>query len=263
MPKTTRQELSDTDRAFDYSHVANAARVAVYDDMLMPPHVIEVPPAPTVEFIESLAVCINEQKNQLGGKIPYNAIREVAENFIHAQFNEVVVSILDGGNTIRFCDQGPGIADKHKAQQPGFSSATEDMKSFIKGVGSGLPMVKEYLNLTHGTLVIEDNIEHGAAVTISLANTNSLAALHPRPTKDQLPTKPVAHPILSERERQIMELFRDEQELGVTEIVNLTGISGSTVHLDLTHLEEYGLLERGNKKKRTPTEQGLSFLSSC
>ena len=101
--------------SFDYSYVTQTARVAVYDDPKMAPRVIEVKPAPTQEFIENLAVCINEQRLSLGGEIPYSAIREVAENFIHAQFSEIVVSVLDNGNTIRFCDQGPGIIDKKKA----------------------------------------------------------------------------------------------------------------------------------------------------
>ena len=116
------QEDADTVSS-DYSYVNATARVAVYDDMKMPPHIIEIKPAPTADFIEHLATCINDEKLKLGGKIPYGAIREVAENFIHARFTEVVVSILDGGNTIRFCDQGPGIESKDKATLPGFTSA--------------------------------------------------------------------------------------------------------------------------------------------
>ena len=42
-------------------------------------------------------------------------IREIVENFIHAHFVEPIISILDGGNTIRFADQGPGIEDKERA----------------------------------------------------------------------------------------------------------------------------------------------------
>ena len=86
---------------FDYSYVPTTARVAVYDDMKMAPRIFEIEPAPTPEFIEHLASTIDEQKNLLGGKIPYTAIREVTENFIHAQFSEIVVSLLDNGNTIR------------------------------------------------------------------------------------------------------------------------------------------------------------------
>ena len=93
---------------------------------------------------------------------PYTVIREVSENFIHARFAEIIVSILDEGNTIRFADQGPGIMMKDKAQLPGFTSAIEPMKHYIRGVGSGLPIVKEYLDFSHGTISIEDNLGTGA-----------------------------------------------------------------------------------------------------
>ena len=73
----------------DYSFVQSISRVDVYDDMRMPPRVLEIQPAPTAEYIEKLSDVIDEQKRRLGGSIPYTAIREVAENFIHAHFNEL------------------------------------------------------------------------------------------------------------------------------------------------------------------------------
>jgi predicted transcriptional regulator len=42
------------------------------------------------------------------------------------------------------------------------------MKHYIRGVGSGLPLVKEYLDLSHGNITIEDNLNSGAVVTLSL-----------------------------------------------------------------------------------------------
>ncbi|MFR4803800.1 MAG: ATP-binding protein [Eggerthellaceae bacterium] len=153
---------------FDYTHVHAVARIALYDDLRSAPRVTEIHPAPTAEFIESLASKIYEQAKNAGGTIPYTVIREVSENFIHARFAEATVSILDEGNTIRFADQGPGIPYKDPAQIPGFTSAVEPMKHYIRGVGSGLPIVKEYLDFSHGTITIEDNLGTGAVVTISL-----------------------------------------------------------------------------------------------
>ena len=153
---------------FDYTHVHAVARIALYDDLRSAPRVTEIHPAPTAEFIESLASKIYEQAKNAGGTIPYTVIREVSENFIHARFAEATVSILDDGNTIRFADQGPGIPYKDQAQIPGFTSAVEPMKHYIRGVGSGLPIVKEYLDFSHGTISIEDNLGTGAVVTISL-----------------------------------------------------------------------------------------------
>lgn len=158
---------------YDYAHVDSIARIALYDDLKSAPRVTEINPAPTADYIENLASSIYEQAKLSGGTIPYTVIREVSENFIHAQFAEVTVSILDGGNTIRFADQGPGIFQKDKAQLPGFSSAVESMKHYIRGVGSGLPIVKEYLDFSHGTITIEDNLGTGSVVTISLQPSES------------------------------------------------------------------------------------------
>lgn len=152
----------------DYAYVSSTARIALYDDLLSAPRVTEIAPAPTADYIENLASSVYEQAKASGGTIPYTVIREVSENFIHARFAEVTVSILDGGNTIRFADQGPGIRQKEKAQLPGFTSAVEPMKRYIRGVGSGLPIVKEYLDFSHGTIAIEDNLGTGSVVTISL-----------------------------------------------------------------------------------------------
>ncbi|MFR3272949.1 MAG: ATP-binding protein [Slackia sp.] len=150
------------------------------------------------------------QAQQTGGAIPYTVIREVSENFIHARFCEIVVSIYDGGNTIRFSDQGPGIPQKEKAQMPGFSSATDPMKQYIRGVGSGLPLVKEYLSFSHGRITIEDNLRTGAVVTISVA-----------PEQDQAPSKHRANaprcnssdPHLTDREKDILSLLMKEGSL--------------------------------------------------
>ena len=92
---------------------------------------------------------VHELAHSEGGAIPYTVIREVAENFIHADFAEPVVSILDSGSTIRFADQGPGIADKDRAVLPGFTTADGDMKRHIRGVGSG-PADSEGLSCSLG-----------------------------------------------------------------------------------------------------------------
>lgn len=164
---------------FDYTRVNAIARIALYDDLRSAPRVTEIQPATTAEFIENLASKIYEQARSAGGTIPYTVVREVTENFIHARFTEIIVSILDDGNTIRFADQGPGISQKEKAQLPGFTSAIEPMKHYIRGVGSGLPIVKEYLDLSHGTITIEDNLGTGAVVTISMIPDAQAGAENP------------------------------------------------------------------------------------
>jgi hypothetical protein len=148
--------------------VQDKARIAVYDDLLSAPRVVDIQPQGVHEFIEAIASLSYELSHQQGGALPYTVIREITENFIHARFSECTVSILDGGNTLRFADQGPGIAKKNLVLQPGVSSATRAMKDYIRGVGSGFPIVREYLSSSHGYMSIEDNAEDGVVVTISL-----------------------------------------------------------------------------------------------
>nr|WP_172135720.1 ATP-binding protein [Adlercreutzia sp. ZJ473] len=169
-PKNDIPEVPDepAGATYDYAYVSATARIALYDDLRSAPRVTEIPPAETGAYIENLASKVYEQARAAGGAIPYTVIREVSENFIHARFKEIIVSILDRGSTIRFADQGPGINHKDKAQLPGFSSAVEPMKKYIRGVGSGLPIVKEYLEFSHGTISIEDNMGAGSVVTISM-----------------------------------------------------------------------------------------------
>ncbi|MCH4220514.1 MAG: ATP-binding protein [Eggerthellaceae bacterium] len=238
---------ANSENVFDYTYVHTVARVAIYDDLKMAPHVIEIQPAPTDEFIEKLASTINEQKTAMGGKIPYSAIREVSENFIHARFTEIVVSILDNGNTIRFCDQGPGITNKAKAQLPGFTSAIEPMKHYIRGVGSGLPLVKEYLDISNGHITIEDNLKNGAVVTISLNDT---------PSQTPKPSVSIPLPPLNGREKMFLHLFSTEGALGVTDLCELTGKGNSTVFNTLKTLEEENLIQRTAHSKRILTDYG-------
>lgn len=149
-------------------NATQVARIAVYDDLLSAPRVVDIPPSDVATYIEAIASNTYELASSQGGTIPYTVIREVSENFIHAQFKEITVSIMNRGCTIRFADQGPGIDNKDRAQMPGFSSASKEMKEYIRGVGSGLPIVKEYLKFSNGRLVIEDNIKDGTVITIAV-----------------------------------------------------------------------------------------------
>lgn len=260
---------NDTEE-FDYSYVDATARIALYDDMKSAPRVTEIAPDATNEFIEHLTTTIYEQSRLVGGKVPYTLIREVSENFIHAQFKEIVVSILDDGNTIRFADQGPGIAEKDRAQKPGFSSAIEPMKKYIRGVGSGFPIVKDYLDDRDGSIVIEDNLTSGAVVTISLEKNRQPQGVKDRPEvveqaqpfnqKQDGGRTPALPPIpLTEREKTFLVVLLHEGELGVTELKDLTDTAASTTFNTLKKLEEAGLVEKTVGKKRWLTELGYQF----
>lgn len=254
--------------------------------MLSSPRIIDISPAKTGEFIGTLSAEIYNQAQQLGGSIPYTVISQVTENFIHAAFKEMVISIFDSGNTIRFTDQGPGISDKEKAQQPGYSSATREMKNYINGVGSGLPIVREYLETKHGTIHIEDNLNSGAVVTISLVEEkpvedNDFVVQHFHDNKRMIEPSPYERVAsyqdsykgsidsnrslqlivssLSKREVSIIYLFKNNDVWGITDISKETGIPASSTSNLLSKLEQMGILIKVGKK-RALTDLGESLL---
>lgn len=174
--------------ALSHGVVNYSARIAVYDDAAAAPRVVVVDPTDVRSYLEEITSQVTQLSHEQGGGIPFMVIREVVENFIHAYFIEPTISILDGGNTIRFSDQGPGIKEKDRALEYGTSSATDDMKRYIRGVGSGLPYAQQYMQDKGGSLTIEDNISQGTVVTIS---THPAARDNVRPHQDVQPTQGV------------------------------------------------------------------------
>lgn len=236
---------------FNYDFIETIACVAIYDTLQSTPQIIQIPGAPTHQFIENIAsTTYNEAKNR-GGLIPYTVIREVAENFIHANFNEPVVSIFDHGNTIRFADQGPGIKDKERAQEPGFTSASEPMKKYIRGVGSGLPLVKEVLSFSHGTIKIEDNINQGSVITISLLRDLS--------GENTVETDDI--PSLTENDRAVLKALLPHKQLRLTDVRNTTGLANASIYAAFTKLENAGIIESSNKKRQL-TDKGIQVALS-
>ena len=176
------------------------ARIAVYDDMLSTPRVVVVEAKDIRSYLEDVTNTVSKLAKEQGSGIPFMVIREIVENFIHAAFIEPTVSILDDGNTIRFADQGPGIANKELALEPGMTSADARMKKYIRGVGSGFPTVQQYLDMVGGKLVIEDNMGAGTVVTVTVDSARCKAAYEgnafhssPQPAQGS-PLSPVAAP---------------------------------------------------------------------
>ena len=247
----------------DYAYVNTIARIATYDDFKSAPRVTEINPAPTTDYIEAITTTIYTQSKQCGGNIPYTVIREVSENFIHARFKEIVVSIFDDGNTIRFTDQGPGIKEKENAIKPGFSSAIEPMKSYIRGVGSGFPIVCDYLDEKNGSIVIEDNLNSGAVITISLKQDKTTK---PTSTVEENSNKSsnvfAFNNYLSEREKQFLKLLFQHSHLGVTEMSKYSQTAASTTFTTFQALENYGLVVKTQRKERKLTDLGLEVIKN-
>lgn len=229
------------------------ARLAIYDSPAVAPRVIELSATDYDEFINLIAAKTYQLSQEKGGKLPFTIIKEVIENLIHAYFEEIVITILDDGNTVRISDQGPGIPNKEKAFEPGFSTASRDMKRYIKGVGSGLPIIKESLSMLGGMISVEDNLNRGTVVTICMPSEKTEG--HPgAPPADQLP-------LLSYRHKQLLSLILELTAAGPSTIARTLGISLSTVYRDLLYLESHGLLTSDNQGKRSLTPRAMDALS--
>ncbi|MDO8886381.1 ATP-binding protein [Candidatus Oleimmundimicrobium sp.] len=239
------------------------ARIAVYDTPSSAPRVIELSHDDYQEFINILSTKTYQFSQEKGGGVPFTIIKELIENLIHAHFKEVIITILDNGNTIKISDQGPGIKDKEKAFEPGFSTANQEMKKIIKGVGSGLPITKEILKITGGSIKIEDNLNTGSVVTIKLPSTPSLA------TKSMPADTPKAKTSkesdsskfnLSNRQKKVLFLVTEVGPVGPSKIAKELNLGLSTAYRDLSFLEELGLVKANEQGKRGLTQKGIRYL---
>jgi hypothetical protein len=228
------------------------ARIAIYDSLAVAPRVEDLASDGLADAIEQLASRTYNIARERGGSIPYTTIREVAENLIHAGFREVVVTILENGSVIRFADQGPGIPDKVKVFQPGFTTATAPMKTVIRGVGSGLPIVKETLIFAGGTVEIDDNLGRGTVVTLRCAPPvgpdPAIAAVQP----------PL--PRLTDRQKQVLSIILELGHVGPSKLSTELGVGVATAHRDLAFLEEAGLIAGDETGKRKLTAYGVTCL---
>ena len=255
---TPEPRLSDTP-VLEPSHRASSARIALYDSLTSSPRVEDVTASDARAFVEALSSRAYQLSHDAGGALPYMVIREVVENLIHAHFTEVVVTILDHGNTIRFADQGPGIPDKDRVFVPGFSTATKEMKGVIKGVGSGLPVARECLTFSGGAIAIEDNLGRGCVVTIHIEPETHVDELAADTVEDM---SEVEVPRLTLRQKQVLSLILELGSVGPSVVSKELGVGLSTAYRDLAALEDSGLIVSDENGKRVLAPLGAASLDS-
>ena len=100
-------------------------KVAVYPKS-GEPEVSEISAASPHAASAKFSRLVMEKIRASGGRVPEEAVRELVENLIHAEFRGVVISILEDGNVVRISDKGPGIEHKQRAFEFGFSGATPE-----------------------------------------------------------------------------------------------------------------------------------------
>lgn len=237
------------------------ALIAIYDAMTAPPRVEQVTARAPRELIESVAARSYQLARDAGGSLPYTVIREVVENFIHAGFDEVVISILDSGRTIRFADQGPGIKDKERAFLPGFTTASEAMKQVIRGVGSGLPVARECLQFAGGSIEVDDNLGGGTVVTLRATPVTEPTPA-PATAAETPPADDYEPPVLSTRQKQVLSLAMELGSVGPTIVSRELGVGLSTAYRDLELLTNHGLISADDAGKRMLTDLGVRCLDA-
>ncbi len=229
-----------------------APRIAIYDTLTSPPRVIAVEEEDLPALIASLAEKTYHYCREQGGQVPYSVIQELIENLLHAYFRDVVITILDNGQTIRVSDHGPGVDDKERAFQPGFTTATAYQRQIIRGVGSGLPLARESLQFLRGILTVEDNLGGGAVFTIKMPS----AAEAPPPVTG------VPQVNLTTRQTKVLVLLMELGSAGPTAIARELGFSAATVFRELVVLQDMGLIHSLGDGKRALREEGLRLLES-
>ncbi len=162
------------------------------------------------------------------------------------------MTVLDDGNTVRFADQGPGITDKDRVFLPGFSTATEEMKCVIKGVGSGLPVARECLTFSGGTIVVEDNLGRGTVVTIKV-DPASLPAVEEEPAASKEPNNDVR---LTIRQKQVLSLVIELGSVGPTIVSRELGVGLSTAYTCIRLTRGVRLIYSDESGKRVLTPAG-------
>jgi Histidine kinase-, DNA gyrase B-, and HSP90-like ATPase len=229
-----------------------APRIAIYDTLTSPPRVITIEEEDLPALIASLAEKTYHYCREQGGQVPYSVLQELIENLLHAYFRDVVITILDNGQTIRISDHGPGVDDKDRAFQPGFTTATAYQRQIIRGVGSGLPLARESLQFLRGILTVEDNLGGGAVFTIKMPST-----------AEAEPTGAGAPEVrLTTRQTKVLVLLMELGSAGPTAIAKELGFSPATVFRELVVLQDMGLIHSLGDGKRALREEGLRLLES-
>ena len=228
-----------------------APRIAIYDTLTSPPRVIAVEEDDLPALIASLAEKTYHYCREQGGQVPYTVIQELMENLLHAYFLDVVVTILDNGQTIRISDHGPGVEHKDRAFQPGFTTATARQRQIIRGVGSGLPIARESLQFLRGVLTVEDNLGGGAVFTIKM----------PAHAPEQ-PAAAAPEVKLTNRQTKVLVLLMEFASAGPTAIAKELGIAPATAFRELVVLQDMGLIHSLGDGKRALREEGLRLLES-
>jgi Histidine kinase-, DNA gyrase B-, and HSP90-like ATPase len=241
-----------------------SARLAIYRDGEPEPKVEEVQGTGPEELIHRLCTATERVIRDLGANLPQSAVKALIENLVHARFQSPTVSILDGGRTVRVADHGPGIADKRRAVEPGYSSAGEAERRIIAGVGAGLAVAARQAEEGGGRLEISDNLGGGTVVTLEFAGAGKdvdsdlarpqLTGLRRSYAAAERPSE------LSDNGKRVLLLLAELGGSGLTTICDELRIQAGAARSELDSLRRLGLLDPADHAHLVLTPAGLNYL---
>jgi DNA-binding transcriptional ArsR family regulator len=129
------------------------------------------------------------------------------------------------------------------------------MKAYIRGVGSGLPIVKECLGFSGGSVDIQDNLGRGTVITLRVEQRRDAPGSEQNEPSTRVPR-------LSDRQKQVLSLVMELGTAGPSVVARELSVGLSTAYRDLASLEELGLIVADESGKRALTEQGVAFLDA-
>jgi anti-sigma regulatory factor (Ser/Thr protein kinase) len=239
-------------------------RVAVYPSS-GEPEVTEVAAANPGSATAKFTRLVMDEVRAAGGKVPEEAVHEVVENLVHARYQGVVISVLEGGNVVRVSDKGPGVENKSRAMEFGFSGAAPGALGEIRGIGAGLGIARAAAEKVGGTVTIEDNIGGGTVATVSAEATETVtgegeAASVPPPQRRYPDGVPRMN--ISERQQKALITVLECGEVGPSTVADRLEISVSTAYRDLSVLEEHGLVLADESGKRLISPLGRDLVEA-
>src|SRR5919107_2121615 len=253
-----QRTLGETDKA------GIGVRMAVYPSG-GPPEITEISAADPASATRKFTRFVSEKVREAGGRVPEESIREVMENLIHAGYRGVVVSVLDDGNVVRVSDKGPGVENKSRAMEFGFSGATPEALREIRGIGAGLGIARAAAEKVGGRVSIEDNIDGGTVVSISVAGEVPVAEdarVPEEPSSQRRYPDGVPRMNISERQQKVLITVLECGEVGPSTVADRLEISVSTAYRDLSVLEEHGLVQADESGKRLISQLGKDLVEA-
>lgn len=207
-------------------------------------------PPELTEFQSSDAGLVLEEAVDAAAELtpcPPLALREVVENLVHARFADALISVCDGGATVRVSDGGPGVEDVERVLRPGFTTAGPAERQVIRGVGAGLPLVASLLERSGGRMELQPNLSGGTVVTLSIPTSGGDGGPEPGP---------------SDLQRAILALLLEFEGATPEALAHETGGSTAETGRELAVLEHRGLVLRRSRRERALTDAGRNLVAA-